>query len=152
MTSFFDNVKDRVRNEQGESRGQQSGEQGSGGNNMDRLIENAEQNDVDQDEQEADETEIEDLTGQENKEYGDPSEIELNETSEPQAGRQNDDTDSSGQDGDDMVEIHEDGTVGEPGDEEESQETAGDQTELLREIRDQNTTIIELLRSIERKL
>jgi hypothetical protein len=76
---FYNRVKDEV---------QDNGPQEDGGGNVafDELKKNAEENDVE--DEEPDDTEIEDLTGSgTNKEYGDPSKIELNEDTKSQAGR-----------------------------------------------------------------
>lgn len=76
---FYNRVKDEIQDDAPE-------EDGGGNVAFDELKKNADKNDVE--DEEPDDTEIEDLTGSgTNKEYGDPSKIELNEDTRSQAGR-----------------------------------------------------------------
>jgi hypothetical protein len=183
--AFYDNVKDRVRDQNTESTGEGDDTDDSEGDNVafDELIKNAqEQDDNDEEEQQEDDTEIEDFSGgsPDSGDYGDPSSIELNEDDEPQAGRQgnnksetteaqasttespspepqdgaNDSTQATpDEEPESEVELHQDGSVGDPGSEpEETVEREESELTVLQEIRNQNEQMLGLLRAIKKDL
>jgi len=89
--AFYNNVKDRVRDQNTDSTGDDTDDSEGDTVAFDELIKKAqEQDDNDEKEQQDDDTEIEDFSGgtKDTGDYGDPSSIELNEDGDPQAGRQ----------------------------------------------------------------
>lgn len=161
--SFYNSVKDRVRDEDQEDTDEDTDHKEDGPMAFDELVKKAEKQDDDDDE-EPDDTEIEDFSGgggSSSDDYGDPSSIELDEQSEPQAGDNTSQETSQSQrdkaEDDSEVEIHSDGSVTEPGEEDEVEEPRpvdgkGDVTALLQEIRNQNDQIISVLRDIRERM
>jgi len=159
--AFYDSMKDRVRGED-EDEDDNKGAKGKKGGTMpfEELKKSAEEVEDEQDE-EPDNTEIEDLSSASSNDYADPSSIELGEDDEPQAGRQTKEATSTGdmqersKTVDKEVELHDDGSVEKPdvATEDSAQESgSGSELGVLREIREQNQTIIRLLRGIKKGL
>lgn len=160
--SFYNSVKDRVRDEDTDET-ENENEQG-GTMAFDELVKKAEQqDDGDEEEEEQDDTEIEDFSnggGTGSDDYGDPSTIELNEETEPQAGDGStaEETGSSTNKSDSEVEIHSDGSVTTPGEKDDAVESSPDVdadedvVALLQELRNQNDQIISVLRDIRERM
>lgn len=145
---FYDSVKDRVKDETEDTEDKKGGKVA-----FEELKRNAEKSE--RVEEEPDDTEIEDLTAGAggSTEYGDPSSIELKDDDEPpQAGNF---AEEEPKNASEEVELQEDGSVegpSKPTVEETRSGGSEDHVTLLRDIRDQNRTIIGLLRGIKRGL
>ena len=167
--AFYDSVKDRVRKDgsDDESKDENDNEsKGEGKVAFDQLIEDSK--DRKRDLEPESEDSIEDFTGgggRSKEDYGDLSSIEMKDDSSPQAGRDSGNgsrnqsskatnkrqqNSSSNNSNEEEVMLTASGDVKNP--EEDAGDAGSTEKALLRQIRDQNREILEVLRSIDSKM